>query len=66
MKARALLNWNLYTKCPYCGHDFDLADHDEDGFYSKPIFSNKWDELDGADVECPSCGQCSQISEVVY
>lgn len=66
MKARAVLSWHLWTKCPYCGYDFDLADFDEDGFYSKPIFSNKWDELEGEDVECPACDQCAQISEVVY
>jgi hypothetical protein len=31
MKARALLDWHLWTKCPYCGHDFDLSDHDNEG-----------------------------------
>lgn len=66
MKGRAQLDWSIYTKCPYCGHDFDLADHDEDGIYSKAIFSNKWEELKGEEVECPECTALFKIEEVDY
>lgn len=66
MKARAVLDWHLWTKCPYCGHDFDLSDHDEEGQWSKPLFSNKWDNIKGAEVECPRCSEVSEIEEVEY
>ena len=66
MKARAVLDWHLWTKCPYCGHDFDIADIDVGGFYSKCLFNNKWDDINGAEVECPSCGEVSEFEEVVY
>ena len=66
MKARAVLDWHLWTKCPYCGHDFDLADFDEEGQWSKPLFTNKWDDMKGAEVECPSCGEVSELGEVEY
>lgn len=64
--ARASLTWSLLIVCPHCGHDFDLADHDEDGIYSEPIFSNKWDSLKGEGVECPECGLEFHIWEVEY
>lgn len=63
-KSRASLTWGLLIVCPHCGHDFDLADHDSDGTYSDPIFSNAWDKLAGEEVECPLCGQEFQILEV--
>ena len=66
MKARALLDWHLLTKCPYCGHDFDLADFDEEGQWSKPIFSNNWHELEGEEIQCPQCSAVASIEEVVY
>ena len=66
MKARAFLDWHLWTKCPHCGHDFDLADFDVDGFYSKFLFTNKWDDMKGAEVECPRCSEVSDLEEVEY
>ena len=66
MKGIAVLSWHLWTKCPYCGCDIDLADHDEEGQWSKPIFSNEWGKLKGEEVECPDCSQVFEIKEVEY
>ena len=45
--------------------DIDLADHDEEGTYSRAIFNNAWDDLKGEEVECPHCDQWFEIEEVV-
>lgn len=66
MKGRAVLAWHLWTKCPYCGHDFDLSDFDEEGQWSLPIFSNQWEKLKGDEAECPACSQVFEIAEVEY
>ena len=67
-KSTARLNWNLWTECPHCGGDNDLAgpDFDCEGDFSTPIFSNKWDDLKGHEVECDQCHQTFQIEEVEY
>jgi len=59
-EINATLRASLEIECPGCGHEFDLFDHDDDGLYLRPIFNNKWDDLQGEDIECPKCG-CSFI-----
>ena len=65
-KAKAQLRWSLDITCPHCGYEFDLADHDVDGWISGPLFNNKWEDLKGEDVECPECTEEFQIEEVEY
>ena len=63
-KSTAQLSWSLWIECPHCSHDFDLADYDEEGQWSTPIFNNEWDKLSGEEVECPECTKVFQIEEV--
>ena len=65
-KSVANLNWSLWIECPHCGQDIDLADHDEEGQWSDPIFKNEWDKLCGQEVWCPECNETFQVEEVVY
>ena len=66
--AEALLSWNLTVDCPYCGEENDLADpyHDCEGYFSTPIFNNKWEEIDGKEADCQKCGKTFSVSSVVY
>ena len=64
--ARAAMVWYLRIECPHCDHEFDLVEHDEDGIYSKPIFTNQWHNLKGEEVECNHCHEVFQIEEVEY
>jgi len=65
-KAKAILSWHLWIDCPKCKETIDLADCDDDGWISIPIFNNKWDDLKDEDVACPECGYEFKISEVEY
>lgn len=66
LSSQALLSWHLFIDCPYCEETIDLADIDEDGWVSSPIFSNKWDLLKGEKVECSACGVYFSIDKVDY
>jgi hypothetical protein len=46
-KSQLNISYNLTIDCPYCGIDIDLKydDPNADGFYSNPIFNNRWDDL---------------------
>ncbi len=65
-KPKASLSWSLYVECPNCEEDFDLAEMDEEGFFSTPIFNNQWDDLKDEDVTCPNCEHEMQLGEVEY
>ena len=65
MESAALtVVWSLDVDCPYCGAEIDLADQDDDGCFSKPIFNNRWDDVVGMEATCPDCGKDFTISEV--
>ncbi len=66
MKATVRFNYVMNITCPYCGHEFDLVDFNDDGLYSEPIFSNKWDDLKDESVDCPNCDKEFYIEGVVY
>lgn len=62
----AQLVWHLYVNCPKCGSRIDLAEHDEEGQYSTPIFNNDWDSLAGEGVDCPDCTHQFELSGAEY
>jgi len=54
--ADLLVCYSLDIDCPYCGAELDLSDQDDgDGFFSSPIFNNRWEDLVGETVNCPDC-----------
>ena len=65
-KATANVNWHLFTECPHCLVGFDLADQDEDGFYSQRLFSDKFLDLEGEEAECPECGETFLIGAIEF
>lgn len=62
----AILSWSLDVECPKCRADIDLTDIDDEGYVSMAIFNNKWDDLEGLEVECPECEHEFMISGVEY
>ena len=65
-KATMFIDFSFWIKCPYCGHDIDLAcgDYDCDNEYSKHIFNNNWDALKGVMSNCCNCEQDFIIDDV--
>ena len=51
----AWVSWSLDIDCPKCGESIDLSDQDDDRIFSIAIFSNKWNDLKGADCYCDKC-----------
>lgn len=66
MSNKAMLVWHLFIDCPKCGEQIDLSDIDEEGWVSEPIFNNRWDDLNGEEVECPECDHTFTIDDVEY
>jgi len=62
----AQMNWSMDIKCPKCKKNIDLADVDDDGVYSEPIFNNRWDDLIDEGVCCPNCDHEFLIGGVEY
>lgn len=62
--AEAIVEWSLNATCPYCDADVDLADQDEEGCFSGPIFNNRWDDIVGMEAHCPDCSENFTISSV--
>lgn len=60
------VDYKLLITCPACGEELDLADvdYDNDGEFSSPIFSNRWDDLKGVETNCSSCGHEFKIESV--
>jgi hypothetical protein len=65
-KSQLNISYNLTTECPYCGVDINLKYNDPsaDGFYSTPIFNNRWDDLIGEFITCQHCDKIFKISNV--
>lgn len=66
IKPAALLCWSLYVNCPHCEHQIDLSDIDYDSAVATALFNNRWDELKGHEVACPSCKREFEIAGVEY
>jgi Zn finger protein HypA/HybF involved in hydrogenase expression len=64
----AQLEWSLMLSCPKCEEDIDLAsgDYDADNCISEAIFSNRWDDLRGLEIECQECGHEFKLESVEY
>ena len=64
----ASLSWNLFVDCPHCNESIDLADspHDDEGYFSVPLFGNKWEEIPGKNVDCPVCQKTFAVGDVEY
>lgn len=65
-EVQATLSWSLDVECPYCGHEVDLSDNDDESVYAKAIFNNDWDKLKDTVVTCPKCATQYKIREVIY
>jgi len=65
-QAELGVNWQFYIACPYCDESMDLSDEpfNNDGYFVKLIFNNKWDELVGEEIECTKCEDIFTISSV--
>lgn len=68
LSAEASLSWHLFVECPHCREDIDLADspYDDEGYFSEPLFNNRWDEIEGKEVDCPKCKNTFSVSSTVY
>jgi len=66
-KKPAYLFWELIIECDKCGWLTDLSEpeNDIDGYYSKIIFNNRWNELIGKEFTCPECGEVTIIEGVI-
>jgi uncharacterized protein YbaR (Trm112 family) len=64
--SKVRLYFSLNIECPHCQSDIDLAENEDDGEYSTPIFTNKWNDLKGELVCCPKCEKEFSIDEVEY
>jgi hypothetical protein len=67
-KANARLSWNLFLDCPYCKKLIDMADDIEDdgGWISRPIFENRWEDLEDEVFDCPYCEKEITIGKIEY
>jgi len=66
-KEKARLHWELNITCPHCDGEIDLLDqHNDMGEISNPIFSNRWDTLEGHDIYCSYCYKHFEIESVEY
>lgn len=65
-KSDIYLQFYLNVDCPYCERYIDIADHDEDFVFANAIFSNKWDDLEDQEFECPHCFKTFLINKVEY
>lgn len=67
-RVTANLSYEVYVTCPHCNHNFDVIsdEHsDSEGQYSKPLFNNKWDNIDLTE-QCPSCEGEFTVSSIEY
>lgn len=65
----AFLDWSLDIDCPRCGNVVDLVQYDADSGdndIANMIFRNRWDHLEGYDIECPRCKHDFKIDRVEY
>ena len=62
--AGIIVSWSFDVTCPYCEADIDLADQDDDACFSKPIFSNRWNDIVGMEAHCPDCSKDFTIDKV--
>ncbi len=66
-EAKVQVDINLWTHCPYCDETIDLMDIDDDEcIYSEPIFTNRWEDLEGEEVYCHKCEEYFAIQEAEY
>jgi hypothetical protein len=68
MSQIAILDWSLHVDCPKCDKSNDLARarHDPENRIAAAIFQNKWDTLQGWEVECEHCCHEFTIEKVEY
>ena len=59
-------NYTLHVDCPECKREFDLVDHDHDSVFSRAIFNNAWDDLNGESIDCPYCDCEFLCDEIEY
>ena len=68
MKSATLqFHYTLNLECPYCDAQIDfsgLPDHEAD--ISRLIFNNKWEAIDGMEMECNSCLKEFTIDKIEY
>lgn len=67
VKVKAFLSCSLDIECPACHESIDLfGEIDDECCYSKPIFQNSWEDLNGEEVCCSLCGYEFEIEKVEY
>jgi hypothetical protein len=66
MANTAYLDYSVEIQCPVCHQFNNLADSDDDHIVSAAIFNNKWDTLEGHEVECSHCHHEFKIDSVEY
>lgn len=68
--AEARLDYGVKIDCPRCGLTTDLINDDcgadDENEISTPIFTNKWDAINGFEVSCHHCDHEFSISKLVY
>jgi C4-type Zn-finger protein len=67
-ESLALLSWSLNVECPHCEEDFDLQefDHEYDNRFADALFNNRWEDVNGSEVSCPTCNQEFTITKIEY
>lgn len=65
----AFVDWSLDIDCPHCKESVDLVEYEGncgETTFANAIFSNRWDDLIGFDIECPHYKRDFQIDKVEY
>ena len=63
---KAILSWHLFMNCPKCNESIDLSDQDDEYCYSAPLFSNRWEDIEGETTFCPKCKAEFIIDKIEY
>jgi len=60
--------YEINVDCPSCKKTMDLTENnfDDDGVFSKPLFTNRWDEVKGIKIECIHCDNEFKIDGMEY
>jgi hypothetical protein len=68
VEATIRLSFDLHVNCPHCDETIDLMDNDynDDGFFTRPIFENRWEDLKGEEITCFECEETFTIKDVEY
>ena len=69
MNPTIRLDFSLYVYCPHCKAHFDIADSGyvyERDEITTAVFNNRWGDVKGMEVTCPSCEKEFTVDGIEY